>query len=129
MTPPPFCTFAKSVQPVSHLADHPRKPEKGLSGTYFVVLNREEDKATLRFFEKRLVLLVEFDVADETLAGVIDILFLSSNDQTGGLDRLLSDVEGLRVEAEGVNSVCHRGGSLLEEGGRSDGNRHGCYGF
>lgn len=55
------------------------KPEKAC-GTYFVVLNREEDKATLRFFEKRLVLLVEFDVANETLAGVIDILLLSSND-------------------------------------------------
>ena len=108
MTPPPFCTFAKSVPPVSHLADHPRKPEKGLSGTYFVVLNREEDKATLRFFEKRLVLLVKLDVADEALAEVLDILFLSNNVQTGSLCMLLSEVEGFGVDADGVNIFCHR---------------------
>jgi hypothetical protein len=75
MTPPPSYTFAKSAQRVSHPAGHPRN----LGGAYLVVLDREEDKATLGFFEKRLVLFIEIDVANKTLAGVIDILFLGND--------------------------------------------------
>ena len=104
---------------------------QGLSNAYLVVLNREEDKATLRFFEKRLVLLVEIDVADEAFAPLVDILRLGlclSSDWGRGISEFLGEVEGLGVEAEGVNIVCHLRGGSLKEGRGSDGSRHGCYG-
>jgi len=81
-----------------------RPPSKGPSGTYLVVLDWEKDKTTLRFFEKRLVLLVEIDITNKTLAGVVGTLFVS-NDWIRNLGDLLSEVERLAVEA---NSVCHR---------------------
>lgn len=41
-----------------------------------MVLNRKQDKATLGFFEKRLVFLVEVDISDEAEARGVDLLGL-----------------------------------------------------
>jgi hypothetical protein len=91
---------------LDHLLDTLETPSKGLR-TYLVVLDREKN-AALGFFEDRFVLLVEIEIANEAVAGVVDNLFLSWLGRLGGF---LS------------------GGGDFGESGSNDKRRHGCYGI
>jgi hypothetical protein len=91
-------------------------------------LNWEKNEATLRLFEERLVFFVEIDVANKALAVILNTLTLSIG-RLRGIAGFLSNVEGLGVEANVDNRVCHLGRVCLEKGGRSGDNRHGCSKF